>query len=228
MSDLSVFEIIGPVMVGPSSSHTAGAARLGQIARALFGQVPNAVDILLHGSFANIYKGHCTDKALLGGLLGLSPEDERLKDSFQLAKEQKLEYQIIPKDLGLGFHPNTVRFLLKNHQKKMQITGSSVGGGSIIVSNINGFDVNFTGEYSVLIISHKNTSDFSQKLMKLFVKNKIDIVIMNTAKPNYDNETLTVIELPTQVPAKIIKDVNSIKETLWVREFNHQSHFKNN
>jgi len=225
MPDLSVFDIIGPVMIGPSSSHTAGAARLGQIARCLFNQKPDHVTIYLHGSFGSIYKGHCTDKALVGGLLGLASDNKKLINAFRLAKKEKLDYIIKVKDLGLGFHPNTVRFMMKNHKKQLQVTGSSLGGGNVLITNINGFDVSFSGEYSVLIIEHKCTPDFSKKLMQVLINGQHEIVIMHTSKPNYNNKTLTIVEMTDDIPDILKTNINLIKEVKWVRSFNHKSNF---
>ena len=110
----SIFDIMGPIMIGPSSSHTAGAARLGKMAYKLSGGDVAQADIYLHGSFAATYRGHGTDKALVAGLLNLSPWDERLRDAFSLAEERGLSYRFIPTDLG-DVHPNTVRFVITGH-----------------------------------------------------------------------------------------------------------------
>ena len=113
MSELSIFDIAGPVMVGPSSSHTAGACKIGQFARALYHKTPKKVTFYLHGSFAEVYKGHATDLALLGGVMKFRTSDPRMKDSFQIAKEKNIEFEFKKKNLGNDFHPNTVKIVLE-------------------------------------------------------------------------------------------------------------------
>ena len=112
MNEYSCFDMIGPVMVGPSSSHTAGAVRLGRFARAIAQELPKKVEFLLHGSFGKTYKGHGTDLALLGGLLGMDTDDVRIRNSNQLAEESGLQYEFIATDLGEGYHANTARFVM--------------------------------------------------------------------------------------------------------------------
>ena len=142
----SLFDIMGPIMIGPSSSHTAGAARLGKMAYKLAGGDIRRVVMYLHGSFAATYRGHGTDKALLAGLLNLNPSDERLRDSFQIAAEKGISYEFIPTDLGENVHPNTVRFVITDSRgETFEIMGSSIGGGQVVVSEIDGMEVNFTG-----------------------------------------------------------------------------------
>ncbi len=136
----SIFDVIGPVMIGPSSSHTAGACRLGLMVNRIFG-VFDEIEIQLHGSFAKVYKGHGTDKALVGGILGFESDDERLIKSFQLAEEQGLIFNFSKVDLGARYHPNTVRFKLKKNNHIHTMIGSSVGGGNIEIISIDGVKV---------------------------------------------------------------------------------------
>ena len=139
----SVFDIIGPVMIGPSSSHTAGAARIGKIVRSIFGEQPDSVDIYLYESFAKTYRGHGTDIALVGGLLGMEPDDERLADSLQLAYEAGMEVLFVPKG-EKAEHPNSVKLLLKKGKRKLSVTGISIGGGNIQISELNGFKISLS------------------------------------------------------------------------------------
>ena len=127
-------------MIGPSSSHTAGAVRLGKLARLIFGNEPKKADIFLHGSFAKTYKGHGTDVALVAGLLGFDPDDDRISQALELAKNVGLEIKFIPADLG-SVHPNTVKFVLSGAKKTRTILGSSIGGGNIVVTQIDDFVV---------------------------------------------------------------------------------------
>lgn len=134
MREYSVFDILGPVMIGPSSSHTAGAARLGKEAREIVGEDFKAVKFYLHGSFAATYKGHGTDRALVAGTLGMEPDDEHLRDALQIAKEKGIDVEFIPADLGTDKHPNTVKmvFIMKDGTEK-EVMGSSIGGGNVLM-----------------------------------------------------------------------------------------------
>ena len=142
----SIFDIIGPVMIGPSSSHTAGAARLGKMARCIFGSVPKKVEMTLYGSFAKTYKGHGTDRALLGGLLGFKEDDKRIRNGKELADEASLDYTFIESPLDIG-HPNVVKFdLYGEKERHMSVVGRSIGGGQIMITEVDGNDMSMTGE----------------------------------------------------------------------------------
>ncbi len=153
---MNVFDILGPVMIGPSSSHTAGAARIGRITLALLGAPAVKADIFLHGSFAKTYKGHGTDKALIAGIMGMSTDDSRIRRAPELAREQGLAVTITTGDID-GAHPNTARITLTgSDQRSVQLEGSSVGGGNILITRINGMEVAFTGQNPTLIILHQD------------------------------------------------------------------------
>jgi L-serine dehydratase len=134
----SVFDIIGPIMVGPSSSHTAGAARIGKVVRKIFGEQPDTVDIYLYESFAKTYRGHGTDIALVGGLLGMEPDDPQLADSLKIAHENGMEVLFVPKQ-EKAEHPNMVQMKITKGDRKLTVTGKSIGGGNIQISELNGF-----------------------------------------------------------------------------------------
>lgn len=156
----SVFDIAGPVMVGPSSSHTAGACKLGQIARALFHGTPDKATFFLHGSFATVYKGHSTDRALLGGAMKFKTSDPRMKTAFEFAKKIGLKYEFVCADLGSKYHPNTVKIVLeKVGRKPMSMVGSSIGGGIVKVMKIDQFNVDLhgvAGQFKSLVVWHEN------------------------------------------------------------------------
>jgi len=156
MRDYGVFDILGPIMIGPSSSHTAGAARLAKIAAIVSGGKIKKVEFLLHGSFAQTYKGHGTDKALVAGILNMDPWDEDLKRSFDIAAENGIEVKFTETDLG-DVHPNTVKFVITKEDGNItEVTGSSIGGGNILVFNIDGQNVEFTGERPTILTQHKD------------------------------------------------------------------------
>lgn len=154
LMDYSAFDIIGPRMIGPSSSHTAGAARLAQVAGKIAGPDVAEVEFVLYGSFAQTGRGHGTDRALLAGILGLDPDDERLRDSFALARERGLAFRFTNSQEEAG-HPNTVRIKARSRAgRRSEILGCSIGGGSILITQINGTEVEFTGEYPTVIIRY--------------------------------------------------------------------------
>lgn len=153
---MNVFDIVGPVMIGPSSSHTAGAARIGAVARALLGSQPVEARIELHGSFARTGRGHGTDKALVAGILGMKPDDARLRQSFQLAQQAGLQFSFTPTHLE-GAHPNTARIQLTGASgNQISVQGASVGGGNILITQVNGMPVELTGQYTTLIVLHRD------------------------------------------------------------------------
>lgn len=196
MTHLSIFDIAGPVMVGPSSSHTAGACKIGQFARAIFHRTPKKATFYLHGSFGEVYKGHATDRALLGGIMKFKTSDPRIKDSFEIAKQKHLSYKFIPKDLGKQYHPNTVEVVLEDKGNKMSIIGSSIGGGMIDIVKIDNFDLHLkgrAGRYLSLIVCH----DKDPKILKK-VKEKLkelDINIAEVAESSFKDKRLSVLSI---------------------------------
>lgn len=155
---VSVFDVAGPIMVGPSSSHTAGACKIGQIARALFNGTPTQADFYLYGSFATVYQGHATDKALLAGVMKFLTNDPRLKKAFGIAEEKGLKYKFVPLKIDAPeHHPNTVRIILKNKIRQISLVGSSIGGGKIKITFINDVPVDLemmAGRFFTLLIGH--------------------------------------------------------------------------
>ena len=151
---LDIFEILGPIMVGPSSSHTAGAVRIGRMARTLLGEPPVKADIGLYGSFAETGRGHGTDRALVAGLLGMKPDDLRIPESFSVAKEQGLSFVFHPAELREA-HPNTAVLTVEGASgKKTKVQAASIGGGRIRVDQLDGVAVDFTGIFNTLIVRH--------------------------------------------------------------------------
>ena len=148
---VSLLDIIGPVMVGPSSSHTAGACRIGLLTRALCGGTPDRALIELHGSFAKTGEGHGTDRALVGGLLGFEPDDGRLREALDLAKQAGMEVEFATIKLR-NVHPNTARLTVRKDGQEVVVVGSSLGGGRIAICEIDGLPVDLTGEYPTLVV----------------------------------------------------------------------------
>lgn len=181
----SVFDIAGPIMVGPSSSHTAGAVKIGQLAQAIFDDAPDTVTFQLHGSFATVTKGHATDRALLAGIMKFKTSDPRIKDAYEEAEKRNLTYHFETVDLGPKFHPNTVRCILRKHKKTMAITGSSIGGGNVMICQINDFDVDIratAGKYKSLIVAHDLSNQSLEEVTALLIKNQYSIASICTTK----------------------------------------------
>lgn len=193
----SVFDIAGPIMVGPSSSHTAGACKLGQIARALFHGTPEKVTFELHGSFATVYKGHATDKALVGGVMKFKTADQRIKNSFALAEKAKITVEFKLTDLGAQYHPNTVRITMEKWDRRpMSIIGSSIGGGIIKVVKIDQFDVDLrgvAGQFKTLVVWHDNVQKDLDNLCKEIHKYGMRIHDIQTTR--VDKHALSIINM---------------------------------
>lgn len=190
----SVFDIIGPVMIGPSSSHTAGAARIGKIVRSIFGEQPDSVDIYLYESFAKTYRGHGTDIALVGGLLGMEPDDERLADSLELAYNAGMEVLFVPKN-EKAEHPNSVRMLLTKGNRKLSVTGISIGGGNIQISELNGFKISLSMGTPTFIIVHQDIPGIIAKVTNILSETGTNIGTMTVTRESKGDNSIMIIEV---------------------------------
>lgn len=190
----SVFDIIGPVMIGPSSSHTAGAARIGKIVRSIFGEQPDTVDIYLYESFAKTYRGHGTDIALVGGLLDMEPDDERLADSLKIAHEQNMEVLFVPLK-ERAEHPNSVKLLVSKGDRKLSVTGISIGGGNIQISELNGFKISLTMGTPTFIIVHQDVPGMIAKVTNLLSDTNINIGTMTVTRESKGEKAIMIIEI---------------------------------
>lgn len=189
---MNFLQIIGPVMVGPSSSHTLGSMRISKFVYKMIGQIPKQVEFFLHGSFAKTFKGHGTDKALLAGILGFKYDDERIKDSYFLAKEMGLEYSFNIADLG-NVHPNTVKIRVETQKNQHEVEGSSIGGGAIKIIKIDDVECDLSWQYDTLIIINK---DEPGALSKILNKIKANIANLYLRRINLlQAKALTIIEL---------------------------------
>ncbi len=196
---MDVFDIIGPIMVGPSSSHTAGAARIGKIARNLLGEEPVEAIIELHGSFAQTYKGHGTDRAIIGGLLGFEPDDLRIRDSLDIASQKGLGYSIRKVSLK-DAHPNTARISIRDDSGKVVVvTASSVGGGNVVVKDINGLEVDFTGRSHTIVIPHRDAPGVVAAVTGLLSSNQINIGEMKVYRKRRGGDAIMVIEVDQEI-----------------------------
>ncbi len=217
----SIFDVLGPIMIGPSSSHTAGAARLAKIARDICEERIKKVKFYLHGSFARTYKGHGTDRALVAGILGYEPDDERLRDSLQIADKENLKYEFVPADLGL-VHPNTVKFELEDINGKITyVIGSSVGGGAVVITKINDFDVDFTGEYDTIITRHIDKRGIISEVSGILAHNRINIANMKVLRNSGSKEASMVIEIDSASNKNVIdtiKEIDSMRSVIEIKK----------
>lgn len=216
-----MFDILGPVMIGPSSSHTAGAARLGKMAREIAGQDFSEVDFYLHGSFAKTYRGHGTDKALLAGVLGMSPDDEDLKRSFDIAKERGIGFRFIEADLG-DQHPNTVKivFKFKNDPSRdgFYIEGSSIGGGKIRITNISANEVDFNGDYPTLLLRYLDRKGFISLISSILSKNELNIATMKVSR--VDDVATMLIETDSSIGDEVVEDMKRAADFIYIKSIN--------
>ena len=179
MANISVFDVIGPHMVGPSSSHTAGACAIALLANKMLKGEVKKVKFTLYGSFARTYKGHGTDKALLGGILGFKTDDLRIRDAFKIAKEQSLEFEFIENHTGIENHPNTVDIDMESLRGyKLSLRGESIGGGKMRIASINNITVDFSGEYCSLIVKQNDKPGVAAHITKCLSDFDVNIAFM--------------------------------------------------
>ncbi|MBR3765455.1 MAG: L-serine ammonia-lyase, iron-sulfur-dependent subunit beta [Clostridia bacterium] len=192
---MDLFDLIGPVMIGPSSSHTAGAARIGLTARMLLGEKIVRAEIGLHGSFAKTYHGHGTDRAIVGGLLGMPVDDERLRESLQIAREWGLTYSFYIINIR-GAHPNTVRVTITGESGAvLTMEAASVGGGNIEVHRLDGLQVNFTGKENTMIIRHVDIPGAIANVTGVLARQGLNIANMQGYRREAGGDAMIVIEL---------------------------------
>lgn len=214
----SIFDIIGPVMIGPSSSHTAGAARIGKVVRSIFGEQPDSVDIYLYESFAKTYRGHGTDIALVGGLLGMEPDDERLAKSLEIAYEQNMEVLFVPKN-EKAEHPNSVRMVVSKGERKLSVTGISIGGGNIQISELNGFKLSLSMGTPTFIIVHQDVPGMIAKVTNVLSANEINIGTMTVTRESKGEKAIMIIEVDQAEVGDSLKHLTDIPHIFSVNFF---------
>ena len=193
--EFSAFEVLGPFMIGPSSSHTAGACKIAKVARNICGHDFNSVEFLLHGSFAHTYKGHGTDKALVGGLMGFAPDDERIRDSFSIAEKEGIKYSFDTIDLGDEYHPNSVKIVFHYDDRDEFVIGSSIGGGAIVIVNINGIAIEFRGLFPTILLQYNEQSGVIAYVSSILYGNGYSIESINTDKNSLTEMVTLTIEV---------------------------------
>ncbi len=220
MSYESLFDIIGPIMVGPSSSHTAGAAKIGKIAYELFGGIPDKATIILYGSFAKTHKGHGTDIAIIAGLLGFSPDDERIRNAFAHAKKSGMDYNFVISDKPVP-NQNTAEIRMKSASgKEMTVVGVSVGGGKINIINIDGFAANISGDNNTLLVFHTDEFGAIALVTGVLAANRINVGHMESSRANDKENALMIIEADADVNESlvdVISELPLVKRVIFIK-----------
>ncbi|WP_374286632.1 L-serine ammonia-lyase, iron-sulfur-dependent subunit beta [Lactococcus sp.] len=216
----SVFDIIGPVMVGPSSSHTAGAARIGKIVRSIFGELPDQLEIHLYESFAKTYRGHGTDVALVAGVLGMETDDENLPDAPRIAYEKGMEVSYVPHPEERADHPNTARLICRKGNREMTVTGISIGGGMIQVTELNGFDISISAGMPTFVIIHEDVPGMIAKVSRVLSDHDINIAQMNVTREAKGEKAIMILEVDTPNVDDAFDEVKAIPHLHAVNFFN--------
>lgn len=217
MKTYSFTDILGPIMIGPSSSHTAGAAKLALIAKLINNKTFSKVKFLLHGSFAKTYTGHGTDKALIGGILGLEPDDTRLREAYALAEEEGINITFEETDLD-DHHANSVNIVFYNDDDSINsIIGSSIGGGDIIIKAINDFKVNFNGAYPTLIVKHLDKKGILSMLTTILATRNINIATMEVSRTSKNKNASIIVECDESIPESVITLIKNIPDVISVK-----------
>ncbi len=218
--NISIFNVLGPVMIGPSSSHTAGAAKLARAAREIVGKPFEKVTFGLHGSFAKTYKGHGTDVALVAGALGLKENDERLEDAFLLAKEAEMQYEFYEIELE-NVHENTVRmtFYLSDGTQT-QITGASIGGGEILIQQIDDFDTELSMNSSTLLICQEDKVGLISEISRVLADYQINIGVMTVNRNSRGGTAYCSIETDSYLTDEVVAALRKVPYIISVRAIN--------
>ena len=213
MEFISIFDVIGPNMIGPSSSHTAGAASMALLARKIFQpQNPVFVRFTLYGSFAKTYKGHGTDKALLGGIMGFSPDDERIRDSFEIADKTGFKYEFIIDNETETDHSNTADIYMEDAEGySFSVRGVSVGGGKIKLTKFNDIAVDFTGEYTALIVRQIDMPGVVAHITKCLADENVNLAFMDMFREEKGQTAYTVIQADDNVPYQVLEEIKKHK-----------------
>lgn len=220
MREISAFDIIGPIMVGPSSSHTAGALKIARIAGKLSAKMIVDVSFRLYNSFAKTFRGHGTDRALMGGILGMDTDDLRIKNSFAIAHERGVEFEFIADQSENEYHPNTVEISIKYEDgSSLFVRGSSIGGGEVEITNINGTEISFSGRYNAVIIHQKDEPGVVAHIATVFEKHKINIAYMHVYRDGPGDDAYSIVEIDGDRNDDFTEELRGIPKILSVSYF---------
>lgn len=207
----SVFDIIGPVMVGPSSSHTAGAARIGLMAGKLFGETPTVIHITFYGSFADTYRGHGTDVAIIGGVLGYDTFDDRIPQSIDIAKSKGIEIHFETSE-ALTDHPNTARVHLTNGVEEFELVGISIGGGTIEITELNGVPLRLSGGGPALVVLHHDRFGAIAAVTSILADYEINIGHMEVSRHEKGKQALMAIEIDDRITVEVLEEIDRLPQ----------------
>ncbi|WP_404409095.1 L-serine ammonia-lyase, iron-sulfur-dependent subunit beta [Jeotgalibacillus malaysiensis] len=207
----SVFDIIGPVMIGPSSSHTAGAARIGKMARELFGREPEWANVSFYGSFAKTYKGHGTDVAIIGGIMDFETDDERIIEAKKIAREKGMRIKIREEE-ALTDHPNTARIKLGDQDGEIELVGISIGGGKIEIIELNGFELSLTGHHPAILVVHEDKFGAVAAVSTVLAKHKMNIGKMDVSRQEVGKMALMTIEVDQHIEDALLDELKALPE----------------
>ena len=211
MNEIGTFDILGPNMIGSSSSHTAGALRIAFVAGRMV-EKPAAVKFVLYGSFARTYHGHGTDRALVGGILGYHPDDERIRDSFELAKKAGLKYEFQENFTDKEIYPNTVDIYVTGEDGSvMSLRGKSIGGGNAVITKLNGVDVELTGNYSTLVVEHHDKKGTLARVATVLSVYDLNIGSLRLYRESKGKMAYAIIEVDTNVSSQALDALRSVE-----------------
>lgn len=211
MNEIGTFDILGPNMIGPSSSHTAGALRIAFVAGRMV-EKPAAVKFVLYGSFARTYHGHGTDRALVGGILGYHPDDERIRDSFELANKAGLKYEFQENFTDKEIYPNTVDIYVTGEDGSvMSLRGKSIGGGNAVITKLNGVDVELTGNYSTLVVEHHDKKGTLARVATVLSDYDLNIGSLRLYRESKGKMAYAIIEVDTNVSSQALDALRSVE-----------------
>ncbi len=221
MAFVSVFEVIGPNMVGPSSSHTAGAASIARLAWRMMHPKIKSVHFTLYGSFARTYQGHGTDRALLGGMMGFETDDVRIRDSFEIAEKEGIEFSFTANTTETDVHPNTVDMEIEDVEgRKLSVRGESIGGGKVRLTRINNVKVLFTGEYHSLIVVHKDHPGLIANVTTILSKCHVNIAYLRVYREQKGGIAYMIIESDEEITQDTVDAIEKnpfVKDTMLIR-----------
>jgi L-serine dehydratase len=217
---MNIFDIMGPIMVGPSSSHTAGACRIGYVARQLLGEELVEAKIKLHGSFAATGKGHGTDKAIVAGLMGMMPDDERIPDSFNIAKEKNIKIEVVKEQLKTECANAAGLELSSASGKKLNLIGASLGGGRISIEQIDGIDTRFSCDYPTLIVRNVDQPGHIAEVTSTLAHKSVNVATLNLYRDKRGGFAVMIVETDQDIPESAIKWIEHLEGILKVTYIN--------
>ena len=211
----SIFDMIGPVMIGPSSSHTAGVVRIARVGIRILGDKPEEAEITFYNSFAKTYEGHGSDKAIIAGLLDFRTDDERIRDSFDHAKEAGLKFSFKSIGNASTYHPNTIKLVLRKGDREVELIGESLGGGMINISEVDGFIGDFNANSHTLIIKAEDTRGTIAYISDVISHDHCNIATMSVSRKGKHGVACQVIEMDSELKDTTIQYLKSLD---WIRE----------